>query len=280
MPGNERFRGFGRIVLMFALIAVLVSGIGGLAAPGALAADDKVTPNAALAGYVLGPDDVVEVSVLGRTDFTTRGRIASDGTIQLPYLGVVPAGKKTAREFADSVAKSLEAGGYFAKPIVKVDIVSYASRYIVVLGDVRSPGLVPIDRAYRLSEIIARVGGVGDGGADYVVLRSEADGERHFKIADLATGDASQDPYVSAGDKVYVPHAELFFISGQVKGPGAFPLMTGMTLRMAIGRAGGLTDAGSEGHIKITRKGKVLPRPKLDDPLAPGDVIVVGEGLF
>lgn len=277
MAGIERFRGFGWIVLLFALVA---TGLGGpVSSSFAAPADDK-TANAALASYILGPDDVVEVSVLGRTDFTTRGRISSDGTIQLPYLGVVNAGKKTARDFADSVAKSLEAGGYFAKPIVKVDIVSYASRYIVVLGDVRQPGLVPIDRGYRLSEIIARVGGVADGGADYVVLRSETDGERRFKIADLATGDASQDPYVAAGDKVYVPHAELFFISGQVKGPGAFPLMTGMTLRMAIGRAGGLTDAGSEGHIKITRQGKVLPRPKLDDPLMAGDVIVVGEGLF
>ena len=57
-------------------------------------------------------------------------------------------------------------------------------------------------------------------------------------------------------------------------------LTSGMTLRMAIGRAGGLTDAGSEGHIKVTRQGKVIPRMKLDDPLIAGDVIVVGEGLF
>ena len=274
MAMREQFRGLGRIVLMLALAAGLHAG----APAAALAADPPA--NAAMASYVLGPDDVVEVSVLGRTDFTTRGRIAADGTIQLPYLGVVAAAKQTGREFADSVARSLEAGGYFAKPIVKVDIVSYASRYIVVLGDVKSPGLVPIDRGYRLSEIIARVGGVAEGGADYVVLRSEGSGERRFKIAELATGDASQDPYVSAGDKVYVPHAELFFISGQVKGPGAFALTSGMTLRMAIGRAGGLTDAGSEGHIKVTRQGKVIPRMKLDDPLIAGDVIVVGEGLF
>lgn len=277
MALSELFRGFGRIILMFAAAAGLIAATLTTASPAL--ADDKA-PASALASYVLGPDDVIEVSVLGRTDFTTRGRISADGTIQLPYLGVVTAGKKTARELTDGVAQSLEAGGYFAKPIVKVDIVSYASRYIVVLGDVRTPGLVPIDRSYRLSEIIARVGGVADGGADYVVLRSETGGEQHFKIADLATGDASQDPAVAAGDKVFVPHAELFFISGQVKAPGAFALTSGMTLRMAIGRAGGLTDAGSEGHIKVTRKGRVLPKLKLDDSLEPGDVIVVGEGLF
>ena len=277
MARRERFRGLGQIVLMLALVAGLQGGA--ISAAVAAPATDP-TPATATASYVLGPDDVVEVSVLGRTDFTNRGRIAADGTLQLPYLGVVAAARKTAREFADGVARSLEAGGYFARPIVKVDIVSYASRYIVVLGDVHAPGLVPIDRAYRLSEIIARVGGVTDGGADYVVLRSETTGEHRFRIADLATGDRTQDPYVSAGDKVYVPHAEQFFISGQVKGPGAFPLTAGMTLRMAIGRAGGLTDAGSEGHIKVTRQGKVVPRMKLDDPLVAGDVIVVGEGLF
>jgi polysaccharide export outer membrane protein len=230
--------------------------------------------------YILGPGDVIEVSVLGRTDFTTRARIGQDGTIQLPFLGVVPAGNVTGRELSDQVSRKLETGGYFSHPIVKVDIVSYASRYVIVLGQVGTPGLVPVDRPYRLSEILARVGGVKETGANYVVLRPEKGTEQRLPIADLATGDVSQDPYVSPGDKIYSPPAELFYVSGQVKAPGAYALLPGMTVSMAIARGGGLTESGSMKALKLTRHGVSTGHVDLNAKVEPGDVVNVGESLF
>lgn len=231
--------------------------------------------------YVLGPGDVIETSILGRADFNARAKVGSDGKIPLPYLGTVDAANRSVLEFTEQVRRALEAGGYFAKPNLKVEIVSYASRYVIVLGEVRSPGLVPVDRPYHLSEILARVGGVAAGaGADYVVLRSEKGPERHLLIKDLATGDSTQDPYVSPGDKVYAPHAEVFYISGQVRSPGGFSLEQDMTVRLAIGRAGGLTEQGNEHGIKITRHGVKLDKVDLETKLQPDDVIIVGERLF
>ena len=230
--------------------------------------------------YILGPGDVIEVSVLGRTDFTTRARIGEDGSIQLPFLGVVPAGNVTERELGDQVGRKLEAGGFFAHPIVKVDIVSYASRYVIVLGQVATPGLVPVDRSYRLSEILARVGGVKDSGANYVVLRPEKGPEQHLPVDALATGDASQDPFVSPGDKIYSPPADVFYVSGQVKAPGAYALMPGMTVSMAIARGGGLTESGSMKALKLTRHGVSSGHVDLNSKVEPGDVVNVGESLF
>jgi polysaccharide export outer membrane protein len=252
------------------------------AAPPAQAAPQTAAPQEASTpdrDYILGPEDVVEVQVLGRTDFTTRARIGQDGTIQLPYLGTITATKMTTTQFSGQVSKALEAGGFFARPIVRVEIVSFASRTVTVLGAVGSPGLIPVDRPYRLSEIIARVGGVRSDGADYVVVRPENGPEKHQIIKDIATGDVTQDPYVVPGDKIFVPTAELFYISGEVKSPGAYPMISGMTLRMALARGGGVTDQGSDGRIKITRGGKAQ-RLSLDTRIEAGDVIVVGERLF
>jgi polysaccharide export outer membrane protein len=53
-----------------------------------------------------------------------------------------------------------------------------------------------------------------------------------------------------------------------------------MTLRMAVGRGGGLTDLGSEHGIKITRHGQKVPKVDLDSKIEAGDVIVIGERLF
>jgi polysaccharide export outer membrane protein len=236
--------------------------------------------SAADRAYVIGPDDVIEVSVLGRSDFTTRGRVGQDGTIQLPYLGSVKVGNQTAEQLGAALQHSLESGGYFAHPIVKVEIVSYASRYVVVLGSVTTPGLVPIDRPYRLSEIIARAGGIREGGADYVELKPTNGPAKDIPVATLATGAADSDPFVTAGDKIYVPEAQLFYITGQVKAPGAYPMVAGMTLRMALSRGGGLTDAGSERRIEVVRHGKRIEHVDLDAPIEPGDVVKANEGLF
>ena len=230
--------------------------------------------------YVLGTSDVIEVSVLTHADFTTKGRIGEDGTIRLPYLGSVVAANRTAPQFADEVGRALEKGGYYAHPIVKVDVVSFASRYVTVLGDVGSPGLVPVDRVYRLSEILARVGGVKETGADYLIYRPAQGPERRILIKDIATGDTAQDPYVSPGDKIYSPKAELFFVSGQVNAPGAYPMIADLTIRTAIARAGGVNIQGTEKNIKLTRHGVRVPRVDLNDKIEPGDVVVVGESLF
>lgn len=230
--------------------------------------------------YILGPDDVVEVQVLGRSDFTTRARIGQDGDIKLPYLGTVAAANRTSVQLGAEVAKALEAAGYYASPIVEVEIVSFASRYVTVLGDVTNPGLVPIDRAYHLSQVIARVGGVREEGADFVVLKPPNGPEQRLTVKAIATGDAASDPLVEPGDKIFVDKAELFYISGQVKSPGAYPYQGGMTLRMAIARGGGITDLGTEHGVKVTDpNGKVL-KLRLDEMIEARDVIVVGERLF
>ncbi|HXU99990.1 MAG TPA: polysaccharide biosynthesis/export family protein [Caulobacteraceae bacterium] len=230
--------------------------------------------------YVLGPEDVVEVSVVGRDDFKIRARVASDGTIRLPFIGSVTAANKTTVALAADVASSLESGGYFSHPVLDVEIVSYASHYVTVLGAVGAPGLVPIDRTYHLSDILARVGGVKDTAADYVVIRHADGGERRLLISSIAAGDASQDPIVIAGDKIFSPPSQVFYISGQVKTPGAYSLNDGLSVRMAIARGGGLTDLGTDRGVKVTHADGRREKPGLQAKVSAGDVIVVSERLF
>lgn len=230
-------------------------------------------------GYILGPQDVIQVDVLGRSDFSTKTIVGADGKIQLPLLGSVLASDRTVLQLRDDIRDALQKGGFFNRPIVEVTVVSYASRYVTVLGAVGTPGLIPVDRPYRLSEILARVGGVRDSGADHVVLRTKT-GERNYLIKDLATGDENLDPYVQPGDKIFAPNADMFYIKGQVKAPGGYGLLPHMTLVMALARGGGLTDLGSDSHIKIVRKNATITPKDLNVEILPDDVIDVGEGWF
>lgn len=242
------------------------------------------TPPAAVApatdeGYILGPEDVVQVDVLGRSDFSAKSKVGTDGRIQLPLLGAIPAANRTVLQLRNEIRVALQKGGFFTQPIVEVQVASYSSRYVTVLGAVGNPGLVPVDRPYRLSEILARVGGVRESGADYLTVRTKT-GERNYTVKDLATGNESLDPFVQPGDKIYSPTADIFYVQGQVKGPGNFRLTPKMTLSMALARAGGITDLGSSSSIKITRNNATIRVRDLNSEVLPNDIIDVGEGWF
>lgn len=231
------------------------------------------------AGYVLGPDDVVEITVLGQPEFATRARIKSNGTIQLPFIGEQKISGETALTLAPKIAEKLRSGGYYSKPVVNVEVSGFASRYVTLLGAIAQPGLQPVDRSYRLSEIIARAGGIRETGADYVTV-TRADGQqKDYPFERLAAGGPNDDPEVNPGDKIYVPEAELFYIYGQVNAPGVYPLRADMTVRKAIARGGGFTAAGSAKRIKLFRNGQET-KVDLDMVIKPGDVFVVGERLF
>lgn len=230
------------------------------------------------AEYVLGPDDIIEVEVVGQPD-KARARVYADGTVQLNLVGKLNATGKTPRQLGEEIANALKSGGYYASPVVNVEVSTYASRYVTVLGAVTTPSLVPMNRRYRLSEILARVGGVQSSAADYLIIRPANGGEKRYLIDELATGDETKDPYVTPGDKIFAPPAELFYVSGQVNAPGAFPLKSGLTVRQAIARAGGLTASGTDKKVTVTREGKKV-KLSADDELKPNDVLVVGERLF
>jgi polysaccharide export outer membrane protein len=283
-------RDIGLLLALFALLA-----------PGAALAQARPTPAAPAAAsvapevqslqpaggqkdetqkeeYVIGPEDVVEVEVVGQPD-RSRARVYTDGTIQVNLVGRIPAAGRTPRQLGAEVAAALKAGGYYANPAVNVEVVGFSSRYVTVLGAVGSPGLVPINRQFRLSEILARVGGVREGAADYIIVRPENGPEKRYNVDKLAAGASSEDPMVAPGDKIFSPQADIIYITGQVKSPGTYPIKTDMTIAQAIARSGGLTDSGTDKHVKVTRGGKTL---KLDPTakVEPGDVLIIAERLF
>lgn len=229
--------------------------------------------------YQLGPGDVIEVRVLGQQDFTTRSRIRDDGSIALPFLGDVQARGRNSSQLAREVAGALDRGGYYTKPIVNVEIVSFASNYVTILGAVAQSGLQPVDREYRLSEILARAGGIRADSSDEIIVRHDDGKEQRLLFSEIALGYPNSDPVIRPGDRIFAPVAETFYIYGQVNAPGAYPVKRDLTLRNALGRAGGLTANGSERRVSVFRKGQKV-RLGLEDKVQAGDTVVIGERLF
>ena len=283
-------RQFLTIVAFVASISMFAQEVIAQQRPNAPA--DKVagSPTAAVnpsvpidSSYALGVGDILEISLVGRSEFGSRVRISADGTILLPMIGVVPATNKTVSDLADQVRQELIKGQFYSDPVVRIEVIGISSRYATILGAVGAPGLLPLDRNYHLSEVLSKSGGRSGNSADYILVTHAGGGpsERYY-ISKLASGTPEQDPIVRAGDKIFIPSAEdeVFYISGQVNKPGSYPVTEGLTVRMALARGGGVTENGSENKVKIVRDGKPVKSPKLEDPVKPGDIFTIGEKLF
>ena len=88
-----------------------------------------------------------------------------------------------------------------------------------------------------------------------------------------------REPHVSVEVEGYRP----FFILGEVRQPGQFPYVTGMTVEMAVAIAGGYGDRANERKARLSRRvggiTEVIDVPR-DVELEPGDTIYVYERFF
>lgn len=255
-----------------------------------------VRPSAQSAGnYVIGPQDVLTIQVFD-TDMAGKYTVEADGTFSFPLIGRIQAAGRTLREFEEDLRKKL-ADGYFRNPQVSVAVDQYKSQQIFVMGEVRSPGAVPLTGGMALVEALARAGStLPSASGEVIVVRApqkstgpilpnQEGGAEIFRatIRELEAGALTQNIELQDGDTLYVPRAETAYVFGQVKNPGAYPIQKDMTVLQALSLAGGATEHAAMNRIKIVRVEngeKKEVKVKLTDLVKPGDTIIVPERYF
>jgi polysaccharide biosynthesis/export protein len=262
---------------------IVASTVLALVLAGTAAAQTANPPAAATSykGYVLGPDDTVQVIVYGQSEFNVTTRVKADGTIVMPLIGIIEAEGQTNIGLAKQITDKLVAGGYLKQPLVNIEVGAYVSRSVNVAGNVTAPGIVPLDRPYHALEALLKAGWVRGDGATFVYLRRQGQPERKLEIEQLVRGGSEADPLLVPGDTLFVPTAETFFIYGQINSPGMKAILPGMTVRQAIGLAGGVTPSGKADKVGLVRAstGKEIDADA-SQKIQNGDVIIIKERLF
>ncbi len=246
--------------------------------------------------YVLGAHDVVTITIFGEPELSGKYTIEQDGSFTFPLIGRIAAKGMTLRALEQELKKKL-ADGYLKDPQVSASVEAYRSQKILVMGEVVQPSEYQLTGDMTLLSALAKAGGVTPrAGREVVIVRTprrpagapNGDGQAEAEIlrvdlADLQAGNVSLNLPLQDGDTINVPKAQSAFVSGQVKSPGAYAVEQGMTVLQVLSLAGGVTDRGSTGRIKILRmvngKQKEI-KVKLSDVVQPGDTIVVGERIF
>jgi polysaccharide export outer membrane protein len=272
------------------------------AAPRA-AAPSPVPTAAPTADYQIGPEDILRVIVYGHEDLTQTVVVQSDGTFVFPLVGTVTASDLTPQELARKLT-ALLSPRFIRNSQVTVVVQEYRSKTVFVVGEVTRPGKYPLLGSRTLVEALAKAGPTtANAGTEVVIVRpkgevqgpvlpnqvgnglvesSPADVIR-VNMRDIQAGDLTQNVVLRPNDTVFIPQAPKVFVSGEVRNPGAYPFSPGTTVRQAISLAGGLSEDGSSGSIRAVREieGKTTQvKVKLDEPVLPGDTIVVKAKLF
>ncbi|MBI2223062.1 MAG: polysaccharide biosynthesis/export family protein [Acidobacteria bacterium] len=246
--------------------------------------------------YVVGALDVLTITVFGEPELSRRYNVDTDGTIDFPFIGRTKAGGLTLRQLEDALTKRL-AAGFLVNPQVGVEIAEYRSKAVFIVGEVRAPGSYPVKGNMSLIEALALAGPTSAASSEVVVvhpdpnrkeggpLLPDAAGAKGVRvnIKELQSGKLSENVQLQDGDTIFVPKAETFFVTGQVRSPGSYVYEPGMTVLQAIALAGGLAERGSRRGMKVLRVvgGKqVEVSVKDSDLIRPGDTLVVRQRFF
>ena len=121
-------------------------------------------------------------------------------------IGAVPVAGLSASEAADVVAGRL-GERYLVSPQVSLFVKTAVGRRITLDGEVREPGLYPIEGRLTLSQAVALAKGPTRLAAtDQVVVVRRMDGQRQAAMFDLGAirKGAAPDPEILPGDQLIV----------------------------------------------------------------------------
>lgn len=237
--------------------------------------------------YLVGPGDVLSISVYDNPDLKTRVRVSSNGAIVLPLLGQVNVNKMSISEITEKLTRLL-ANGYIVNPQVNVFVDEFRSKKVVVLGSVRSPGLIELSGPTTFLELVSKAGGFDKDVGDTATIKRKIGGKTDVIVINLTSlvkgGDMSQNVQINDEDTVYIASSGMCYVTGEVKNPGTYPCGEGATVLKLVALAHGFTGKASKTSINIVRmvnnKKKVLEDVNLDTLVKHNDVIVVPESFF
>lgn len=238
--------------------------------------------------YIVGPQDLLAISVQGVAELTRDVIVDQDGTFDFPYIGRIPAGGKGVRAIEVEI-KSRLSPRYLVNPIVNVEVKAFRSQVVYVFGAVMRPGSVRIAGNATLMSVLADAGFGTKSGSVITITRWPKGAKASGPAANAPNAEtitvnrkelergSAQAIVLQDGDTINVPEAEKYTVTGYVRSPGVFDLDGDINVLQALAIAGGATEHGATNRIEIQRAGLARPlkNVKMSEMVKPGDIITV-----
>src|SRR5580693_4069253 len=173
-------------------------------------ASETPAPKAATtdANYVIGAQDVLDVSIWKEQDVSRTVPVRPDGKISLPLLNDVQAAGLTPAQLAAQVTDSLKK--YVTNPQVTVIVTVINSQRVYILGEVTRPGAFPLIPGMSVLQALSSAGGFTQfAKVKSIFVRRFENGKEEkfpFNYREVIGGKKpEQDILLKAGDTIVVP---------------------------------------------------------------------------
>ena len=172
---------------------------------------DKPAPAAAGVatpeGYVIGPSDMLAITVWKEQTLSGPVLVRPDGMISMALIGDVQASGQTPSQLAEQITGKLKK--FIQDPSVTVVLTQINSKKIYLLGEVLKKGPVELTPGMTLLEAISSGGGLTDYANTKKMYILRNDGGKNTKIPveykKALKGDSSLNVVLKPGDTIVVP---------------------------------------------------------------------------
>jgi polysaccharide export outer membrane protein len=113
--------------------------------------------NAVSNEYIIGAEDMLEITVWRNADLSKTVQVRPDGRISMPIIRDIMAVGKTPTQLAEEMTNKLKE--YVQNPVVAVSLKEVNSSNVFVLGEVAHPGKFPLKSKTTLLQGITVAGG-------------------------------------------------------------------------------------------------------------------------
>lgn len=238
----------------------------------------------------LGVGDLIEISVFGVPDLSSKMRISGSGDVYLPLIDYVHIAALTTDEAQELIQKRLEDGGFVRGPHVSIFVDESASQAITLVGEVSRPGSYPAIGDRRLFDLISAAGGLTDKAGRNVTIEHRGNpGQRvELQLSSNLAEDTQNNVDVLPGDTIIVSRAGIVYVVGDVQHPSGFLIEdTNLSVLKALALAGGSTRTSALNKTRILRQTpngvqeipvnlkKVLYAKAPDVALVKGDILFI-----
>ena len=207
--------------------------------------------------FVLGPEDLITVSVWGNKELTTEMPVRPDGTISFPLIGDIMAQGLTPAQLKEKITDDLR--NFVTDASVTVIVKQINSIKISIAGEVREPGTFQINRPVTLLHVFSIVKGFtekADLRTSYL-LRNGKKMNIDFHAL-VKNDDFTQNVWLKSNDIIFIHDnfGNRVNVMGEVVKPQVVTFQEGMTVMDAILVAEGLTDIAKANGTKVYRRNK------------------------
>lgn len=203
-------------VLTAAIVSLSILMMGACSStPKKVETEDNTPIKAEQNDAMIGVGDTIDITVYRHDDLKKSLKIDRSGTAMYPLIGDIQLASRSVYSVRDEMQDRL--ARYIVNPQVTITISGVQSQKVMVLGEVKSPGLFALDTDLLISDAIAKAGGATDDAkiSDIYIIRrkvvkQDSVGAKpeliRFDMKDaLKTGNFKNNRALQNGDIVYVP---------------------------------------------------------------------------